>query len=72
MSVVSLSSQSTHKQRHHQGFDAEKDAKKIHSACKGAGKNDSVDFWIVYKGQINVIKSIYMNLGKPTVPSSFR
>lgn len=37
MSIVSLFSQSTDKRRHH-GFDADRDAKKLHSACKGAGK----------------------------------
>lgn len=26
--------------RHHQGFDADRDAKKIHSACKGAGTDE--------------------------------
>ncbi|NXM83456.1 ANX13 protein, partial [Oenanthe oenanthe] len=36
---VSLFSQSTHK-RHHHSFDAERDAKKIYSACKGAGTDE--------------------------------
>ncbi|NXF16404.1 ANX13 protein, partial [Rhodinocichla rosea] len=36
---VSVSSQSAHKHHHH-GSDAERDAKKIHSACKGAGTNE--------------------------------
>lgn len=33
------SSHSTEK-RHHHGFDADRDAKKIHSACKGAGTDE--------------------------------
>uniref|UniRef100_A0A8C3B6I4 Annexin n=1 Tax=Cairina moschata TaxID=8855 RepID=A0A8C3B6I4_CAIMO len=34
------SSHSTEKRHHHHGFDADRDAKKIHSACKGAGTDE--------------------------------